>query len=150
MARPCCVSGIDTHTQVFVVENHHASIGGQSLPLLWTLGLTQQISRTPPKYLMCALSDPPSPPADAHPTAFAPMLFPGQDYNVRELDFQHVDDYVINHYDVLEAAQMPWHDVHVQCVLALLRGVLSVLVLGVFVFVFSVSLSSSLARLCSS
>ncbi|KAF8530716.1 phospholipase D [Gautieria morchelliformis] len=82
------------HEKVVIVDNHRASIGGLDL----CFGRWDSHNH---------------PLADVHPTAFARTLFPGQDYNnSRILDFQHVDEYVSNQLDILEAARMPWHDVH--------------------------------------
>ncbi|KAG6372484.1 hypothetical protein JVT61DRAFT_7587 [Boletus reticuloceps] len=81
-------------TQVVVVDNHLACIGG--LDLCFGRWDTHN-----------------HPLADAHPTDFARTLFPGQDYNnARVLDFQDVASYVSNAVSILETPRMPWHDVH--------------------------------------
>ena len=77
-----------------VVDNHRACIGGLDICFgRWD-------THTHPL-------------ADVHPTDFSRTLFPGQDYNnARIMDFQDVPNYVSNGLSSLEAARMPWHDVH--------------------------------------
>ena len=82
------------HEKVVVVDNHYACIGGLDLCFgRWD-------THTHPL-------------ADVHPTDPFATLFPGQDYNnARIMDFQDVPNYVSNGLSSLEAARMPWHDVH--------------------------------------
>ncbi|TBU21722.1 phospholipase D/nuclease [Dichomitus squalens] len=82
------------HEKVVVVDNHYACIGGLDL----CFGRWDTHSH---------------PLADVHPTDPFAVLFPGQDYNnARIMDFQDVPNYVSNGLSSLEAARMPWHDVH--------------------------------------
>ncbi|GAA5922074.1 uncharacterized protein JCM15063_003177 [Sporobolomyces koalae] len=82
------------HEKVCVVDNTFATIGGLDLCFgRWD-------TRTHPL-------------SDVHPTDFARVLFPGQDYNnARVQDFQAVDHWVSNQQSRLETARMPWQDVH--------------------------------------
>nr|GAT61270.1 phospholipase D [Mycena chlorophos] len=82
------------HEKVVVVDNHYACIGGLDLCFgRWD-------THTHPL-------------ADVHPTDFSLTLFPGQDYNnARIADFNQVFNYASNALSSLEAARMPWHDVH--------------------------------------
>ena len=84
----------DVLTQVVVVDNHFAAIGGLDLCFgRW--------------------DTPNHPLADVHPTHFGLTLFPGQDYNnARIMDFKEVKNYVSNTLSILESARMPWHDVY--------------------------------------
>lgn len=82
-----------TASQVVVVDNHFACIGGIDL----CFGRWDTHNH---------------PLADVHPTEFGRTLFPGQDYNnARVLDFQDVSNFVGNTVSILETPRMPWHDV---------------------------------------
>lgn len=80
-------------SQVVVVDNHYAAIGGLDLCF------NRWDTHTHPL-------------ADVHPTDFSKTLFPGQDYNnPRVMDFQGVDSCAHSQLSILETARMPWHDV---------------------------------------
>lgn len=86
-------SCLPTHSQVVLVDNKHAAIGG--LDLCYGRWDTHT-----------------HPLADVHPTDLSKTLFPGQEYNNgRILDFNEVDKYVSNTLSIREYARMPWHDV---------------------------------------
>ena len=89
-------------TQVVLVDNQYAAIGGLDLCFgRWD-------THTHPL-------------ADVHPTDFSKTLFPGQDFNnARIMDFKDVYDYVSNTLSIEECARMPWHDVSFNSFLDLL------------------------------
>lgn len=84
---------LPTHSQVVLVDNKHAAIGG--LDLCYGRWDTHT-----------------HPLADVHPTNLFKTLFPGQEYNnSRILDFSQLNNYVSNPLSIREYARMPWHDV---------------------------------------
>ena len=82
-----------THSQVVLVDNKYAAIGGLDLCVgRWD-------THTHPL-------------ADVHSTNLFKTLFPGQDYNNnRILDFHQVSNYVSNALSIRDYGRMPWHDV---------------------------------------